>query len=192
MSKSLNELFYDIILLNELDGNVSAALRFSDPDGVLSGKSGWSFGVCQFDTQNNSQALVCLKACGFTQAEITGIVEQTIDVKPLASKLKANRNIVEEYSTIQLSYCLTKALNFDTDFGIPVENPSGILAGADYVNQYGSQGNGAKAYYKNLGRPVTAEDVLAFRFTTAYGQKHPKDCQRRYDNIIKILRENNL
>lgn len=32
--KTLNELFYQVILLNELSGNKSAALRFSDPDGV--------------------------------------------------------------------------------------------------------------------------------------------------------------
>ena len=32
--KTLNELFYDVILLNELSGNVSGALKFSDPDGV--------------------------------------------------------------------------------------------------------------------------------------------------------------
>lgn len=32
--KTLNELFYDVILLNELFGNVKAAFRFSDPDGV--------------------------------------------------------------------------------------------------------------------------------------------------------------
>jgi hypothetical protein len=189
--KSLNEMFYDIIVQNELGGNINAALRFSDPDGVLSGKSGWSFGVCQFDTQNNSQALACLKDCGFTPDEITGIVKQTIDVKPLAVKLKANAAIIEKYSTDQLSYCLNKALNFDMDFGIPVESPSGILAGADYVNQYGSQGQGAVDYYDSLKRPITALDVLNFKLAkTKYGREHPDDCKRRYNNILKVIADN--
>jgi hypothetical protein len=186
--KTLNEMFYEVILLNELSGNLNAALRFSDPDGVCSGKSGWSFGVCQFDTQNNSQSLVCLRECGFTETEIQGIVKQTIDVKPLAAKLKAYADVVERFSTIQLSYCLNKALNFDLDYGIPVENPGGILAGADYVNQYGSQGNGARAYYWSLGMPVTAHDVLMFKLNnTKYGKEHPEDCKRRYNNILEVV-----
>ena len=68
------ELFGQIILANELDGNERAAYRFSDPDGVKTGKSGWSFGRCQFDTKNNPISRQCLAACGFTPAEIDGIV----------------------------------------------------------------------------------------------------------------------
>ena len=189
--KTLNEMFYEVILLNELSGNVNVALRFSDPDGVRSGKSGWSFGVCQFDTKNNSQALVCLRECGFIKVEIQGIVDQTIDVKPFAARLKEHADIVEQFSTEQLKYCLDKALNFVLDYGIPVENPGGILAGADYVNQYGSQGNGARVYYKSLGREITAHDVLIFKLgNTKYGREHPEDCKRRYNNILKVIAAN--
>jgi len=187
MSESLNGLFRELILANELSNNIAYALRFSDPDGVRSGKSGWSFGVCQFDVQNNDSALKCLAECGFSQDEITGIVRQTIDARQFNTRLAAHADIIARYDEQQLSYCLDKALNFDSDFGIPVQSPGGILAGADYVNQYGSQGNGAKAYYKALGRPVTAEDVLAFKLTTAYGKAHPDDCRRRYANLVKLL-----
>jgi hypothetical protein len=191
--KTLNELFYHVILLNELDGNLNAALRFSDPDGVLSGKSGWSFGVCQFDTKNNDQALACLRECGFTAQQIKGIVDQSLPVahvRLLEPKLQANAEIIERYSTNQLSYCLNKALNFNSDYGIPVADSAAILAGADYCNQYGSEGNGARAYYKALARPITAEDVLQFKLSqTQYGREHPKDCQRRYDNLMKVVRE---
>ena len=186
--KTLNSMFREVILANELSGNVKAALRFSDPDGARSGKSGWSFGVSQFDTQNNDQSLVCLRECGFTAAEINGIVLQIVDVKPFAARLAANAAIIERYDTEQLSYCLNKALNFDSDYGIPVESPGGILASADYVNQYGSQGNGAKAYYKALARPITALDVLNFKLTqTKYGREHPEDCRRRYANLMKVV-----
>jgi hypothetical protein len=188
--KTLNEMFYRVIVLNELSGNLNAALKFSDPDGVHSGKSGWSFGVCQFDVQNNSQAIACLRECSFNETEIHGIINQTVDVKPFTARLKAHAEIIERYSTEQLSYCLNKATNFDLDFGIPVESPGGILAGADYVNQYGSQGNGAKVYYKALGRPVTAKDVLNFKLgNTKYGHEHPDDCRRRYNNILKVIAE---
>jgi len=190
MSKSLNELFYQVILLNELSGNLNAALRFSDPDGERSGKSGWSFGVCQFDTQNNSQALACLRDCGFTEAEIKGIVNQTIAVQPLAAKLKAHAAIIERYSTNQLTHCLNKALNFDIQYGIPLADSAAILAGADYVNQYGSQGQGAVKYYQGLGRPITAMDVLQFKLDcTKYGKEHPTDCRRRYNNLMKVWKE---
>lgn len=188
--ETLNELFYKVILLNELDGDISLALKFSDPDGARSGKSGWSFGVCQYDTQNNENSIKCLRECGFTEEEIVGIITQTIDVKPLEKKLKEHADIIQKWDTLQLTYCLNKALNFDLDWGIPVESPGGVLAGADYVNQYGSQGNGACAYYKKLNRPITARDVLVFKLThTKYGKTHPKDCVRRYDNIIKVVNE---
>jgi hypothetical protein len=186
--KTLNELFFDLILLNELGGKINFALKFSDPDGVLSGKSGWSFAVCQFDTRNNKMALECLRKCGFTEEEITGVVNQNIDVKPLEHKLKEHSEIITKYSIEQLSYCLNKALNFDLDYGIPIADDAAILAGADYVNQYGNQGQGARAYYKSLNRPITAEDILTFKLEkTKYGKEHPKDCHRRYDNLVKIL-----
>ena len=193
MTTTLNSLFTKIIILNELDGNLNASLRFSDPDGVLSGKSGWSFGPCQFDTKNNSTALICLRECGFTSEEIRGIVDQTIDVKPLAAKLKAHSDIVEKYSSNQLSYCLDKALNFNIDFGIPTADSAAILAGADYINQYGSEGQGAVNYYHALGRPITAEDVLQFKLDiTKYGKEHPTDCKRRYNNLMKVIKEAGL
>lgn len=186
--KTLNDLFRHVILSNELEDNLKFALRFSDPDGVRSGKSGWSFGVCQYDTQNNPAALDCLRECGFTEVEIAGVVKQTIDVKPLAAKLQAHADIVEKWDTLQLSHCLNQALNFCTSRGVPLADATSILAVADYINQYGSMGDGAEAYFDALGRPITAQDVLDFKLKiTKYGKEHPGDCQRRYDNLIKIL-----
>ena len=189
--KSLNELFREVILANELDNNISAALRFSDPDGKLSGKSGWSFGISQFDTKNNDVALKCLAECGFTPEEIKGVVDQSINISPLNAKLANHADIIEKYDVQQLSYCLNKALNFDSDYGIPLADSTAILAGADYCNQYGSQGQGAVTYYKSLKRPITALDILNFKLSnTKYGKEHPLDCKRRYDNLIKIVKEN--
>ena len=68
--KNLNELFYDVILANELEGDVGAALRFSHAPGD---KSGYSFGVCQFDVKNNDR-----DAKRIFEASIRAIVEGSI------------------------------------------------------------------------------------------------------------------
>ncbi|HEY6872800.1 MAG TPA: hypothetical protein VI298_08755 [Geobacteraceae bacterium] len=193
-TKTLNELFRDVIIKNELGGNLHAVLRFSDPDGVQSGKSGWSFGVCQFDTRNNPAALECLKACGFTPAEIAGIVNQTIDVKPLATKLQAAADTVARYDEAQLSDCLDRALSIATEHGVPLSDSAAILALADYDNQYYfsdiDKPGTLLAFIANLGRPVTADDVLDFKLThTKYGETHPADCRRRYDNLMQVVRQ---
>ena len=186
--ETLNSMFRDLIFANECDSNPRAVLRFSDPDGVLSGKSGWSFGVSQFDTQNNGEALKCLAACGFTPSEISGVVRQTIDVKPLNAKLAANSDVIETYDVVQLSFCVNSALNCATSNGLPADNPGGILALADYINQYGSIGNQFIGFIKALGHPVMASDVLKFKLDhTKYGEDRPRDCQRRYNNLVKVV-----
>jgi hypothetical protein len=188
--KTLNELFVRLISLNELDGNESFIYRFSDPDGVRSGKSGWSFGLCQFDTQNNDRALDCLKECGFTEAEIDGIVHQTVDVKPLAAKLVAHPDVLAKYDTAQLKHCLDRGLDACLSHGVPMDDTGVILACADYVNQYGSCGEGMMKWLDDLNRPFTSKDVLRWKLeNTKYGRKHSADCQRRYDNLIKVLKE---
>lgn len=188
MEETLNDLFRKLIFRNECDNNPSVVYRFSDPDGVHSGKSGYSFGISQFDINNNDSAAQCLKECGFDSVLIQKIKDQTIDVGPLASRLKANAPVIDKWDTRQLSYCLNRALNFCTSRGVPLSDSAAILAVADYFNQYGSMGDGAEAYFDELGRPITAEDVLNFKLThTKYGKEHPGDCQRRFDNLAKIL-----
>jgi hypothetical protein len=184
----MNELFRLIILANELDNNLKLAFRFSDPDGVRSGKSGWSFGVCQFDTRNNSQALKCLAACGFTADEIDGIVDQTISVTPFSDRLKAHSAIIAEYDEAQLSRCIFNALDFYHKYEIPVVDTAAILATADYINQYGSCGDGFGAYMKGLDRQLVAQDILDFKLKyTKYGREHPADCKRRYTNLMNVM-----
>jgi len=189
MSKTLNQLFTKIIQLNEIGED--SPYTFSDPDGVRSGKSGWSFGAVQFDTKNNDAAIKCLIECGFTKEEIEGVVNQTIDVKPLEKKLKAGASIIDSYCERQLQYCLDGAGNFVVKYCLSILDSGGLLAIADYWNQYGSMGYGAGAWLRSLNRPITAEDILTFKLEhTKYGREHPKDCKRRYNNLIKVTKEN--
>jgi hypothetical protein len=187
--KTLNELFYLVILQNELGGDVSAALRFSDPDGA-SGRSGWSFGLCQFDSRHNDQAIRCLVDCGFTQDEIHGIVDQTIDIRPFAVRLIANKGVIATYDEAQLSHCLNTALEFNASHGIVMVDTTALLAVADYVNQYGSEGEGIAKYFNDIDitRPIVGADVQKFKLEcTKYGREHPRDCIRRYNNILRVI-----
>ncbi|KAB0668929.1 hypothetical protein F6V30_13915 [Oryzomonas sagensis] len=188
--KTLNESLREIIKRDEI-GNADP-LAFDDPDGVRSGKSGWSFGAVQWDTRNNTTALACLRDCGFTQDEIHGIVDQTIDVRPLAAKLKAHADVVERYDEAQLQYCLDGAGRFLENYGLPCDGNGGLLALADYINQYGMPGLGSASYYRSQGQPITAEMVLDFKLKiTKYGKDHPADCLRRYNNLIDVLKTEN-
>jgi hypothetical protein len=193
--KSLEELFRLLIFENECDGDESVIYNFSDADGVRSGKSGYSFGVSQLDTKNNSQALACLSECGFTDAEIDCIINQTIDVKPFAPQLAAHADIIKKYDEAQLKYCVAGATEFVDKYHVPVVDTAALLAVADTINQYGSCGHGSASYLLALGRPVTAKDVLAMKLTWKYAQasKHNHDDTiRRYSNLMEVVSQNNV
>jgi hypothetical protein len=186
---TINDKFRMLITRNEIgDDN---PLEFSDPDGVRSGKSGWSFGGVQWDTKNNHTAIELLIKCGFTPDEIKGIVNQTIDVNPLNGKLKSNAELIEEYDEKQLQYCLNGAGQFAEKYGIAILDQGCLLALADTINQYGSLGSVSAGYLKRLDRPVTAKDVLAMKLTWKYSAtEHGKaDTERRYHNLEKVLSE---
>lgn len=192
MNTSITDQFRQVIIANELEGNLDYVTKFSDPDGVRSGKSGWSFGVCQFDTQNNNLATQCLLECEFTSAEIVGIRHQTIDVKPLEAKLKEHAMIIAKWDERQLTGCLQRADRLMDKHGIHLADDAALLAVADYDNQYSLSDINKPGflinYLASLGRPVTAKDVLVFKLgATKYGREHPGDCRRRYDNLIKIV-----
>lgn len=189
--KTLIQELDDIIGLNE--GGKAVAYKFSDPDGVHSGKSGWSFGTVQWDTKNNPRSLDCLRECGFTQDQIDGIVDQTIDVRPLAAILVVHSDIIDRYDQEQLQHCLDSAGQFAKQYSVPVSDSACLLMLADTVNQYGSLGHGSAAYLLAFGRPVTAEDVLAMKLTWKYSMTVPggkADTIRRYKNVMSVVKAN--
>ena len=183
MTETLNSLFRKLILWNELSGNEKAALRFSN----ASSKSGLSFGVSQLDITHNDQAVACLRECGFTAVEISQLQYKACDWHSFDARLVSHADIIAKYDEAQLSHCLQAALNFATSHGVAMEDTRAILASADYVNQYGSEGDGFLAFMDGLDRPFTAEDVLDFKLHhTKYGKENGDDCQRRYENISKV------
>ena len=185
------ELLRQILLLNELEGNQNAAYRFSDPDGVKTGKSGWSFGESQFDTQNNPIALECLKQCGFTLEQIDGIVKQTVDIKPLNAILKQKAEIIDRYDRVQRLSCLRRVKSIAVAKGIIYADDKAVLAAADYDNQFHMSAKMEPGYLcyhlTKIGRPVTAKDIFKFKLTTKWGRKRPDDVKRRAANIEKVF-----
>ena len=186
--------FRKIIIANELDNSMSHVTKFSDPDGVRSGKSGWSFGVSQFDLQNNPIAAACLRACKFTEDEIQGLIKQTVDAKALEPKLKANAGIIELFDVAQLKGCVDRAKRILSKRDITPANDAALLSVADYANQYHLSDIAKPGYLVHylmrLDRAFTAADVLQFKLTaTKYGREHPDDCRRRYNNLVRIMKE---
>lgn len=197
---NLNDKFRKIIIANELGGDLNEALKFSDPDGVRSGKSGWSFGVVQFDLQNNSLAASCLRECGFSEEEISGLIAQTHDaakMRELEAKLRAAAEVVARYDETQLDGCLDRAQYLCKRFGITPVDDAAILAVADYANQYSltaiNKPSYLLGYLSALNRQFMAHDVLDFKLrNTKWGREHPEDCERRHKNVIKIAKADQL
>lgn len=184
----LADLFEKIIFRNELGGDSSLLYKFSDPDGIRTGKSGWSFGLSQFDINNNPRAIDCLRECGFTTDEISGLKVQTVsDMRPMHNKLLANCTVIDRYDDHQLSECLQWPAKLCKGAAIALEE-SGLLSLGDYHNQfYMSRGGKMHTHLKGLKRPVTAEDIYRFKLTLPWGKKRPDDVDRRYDNIMRII-----
>lgn len=184
-------VFREIISRNELGGDLSHSYRFSDPDGVRSGKSGWSFGLCQFDVANNPSAVLCLRECQFTTDEILGLKRQDVDIVPLNRKLACNTRTVDRWDDRQLFECLTHASEICRSSGIRFASDEVLFHLADYHNQfYLSRGGKMHQFLLGVGRPVTAQDILIFKLGLAWGKKRPDDVHRRFSNIRNVWVEN--
>jgi len=177
-----------VTLANELANNEKAAYRFSDPDGILTGKSGWSFGTSQFDINNNPLAIICLRECGFTTDEIAGLKAQTItDMRPMHNKLLANCTIIDRYDDQQFKECLAVPAALCKSSGISLTD-GGLIALADYHNQfYMSKGGKMHKHLQTIGRPVTEDDIYKFKLSLPWGQKRKDDVDRRHQNIVRIM-----
>lgn len=182
------EIFRDVIFANELDNSPAHIYKFSDPDGVRSGKSGWSFGICQFDINNNPAAILCLRECEFTSDEIRRLTSQTLqDMAPMHAKLLAHGEIVNRYDRAQLQECLDVPARLCRESGIAVTT-AGLIALADYHNQfYMSKGGKCHTWLRSLSHAVTPADVYTFKKTLPWWTKRSDDVKRRHQNIVQIL-----
>ena len=126
------------------------------------------------------------------EAEIKGLIDQTINARALEPKLKAAAATIELFDQAQLKGCVVRAQRILYKRAITPANDSGLLAVADYANQYHLSDILKPGYLIHylfrLGRPFTAADVLQFKLAgTKYGREHPGDCRRRYENLMNIM-----
>lgn len=187
----MKKRFRKLILLNELEGSLAHVLKFSDPDGVRSGKSGWSFGLCQFDLSNNGMASLCLRECDFSQTEINALKDQTcFDMDGANQKLAAHADTIARWDERQLSDCITRAREMAKLAGWTYLDDKAMLYAADYHNQmYIGKGGPFFVWAKGLGRPVCDYDIYKFRMNQPWGEKRPDDVKRRYANLLKVCQE---
>jgi hypothetical protein len=192
------QLFAKCLFANEVEGDISLAYKFSDPDGVRTGKSGWSFGIVQFDINNNPNAILALREMNFTTDEITGLKAQTIaDMEGMDIKLFSNKDIVDLWDRKQINECLSWPLSLCNEAGADFSSEETFIHIADYHNQFGmSRGGKMHSWIKGLsGTLIYPEMVRNFKYSTKYGKeqlakKNPSkdDVKRRYDNIVRITR----
>jgi len=179
-------IFRKIIFINELGGVKDRLYRFSDPDGP-SGRSGYSFGLCQFDVVHSPEAVMCLRECEFTTDEIARLKSQITLTQALDFKLAEHSKTVDKWDNRQLDQCLTHPNNLCERSGIIADDKT-MYHIADYHNQfYMSRGGKLHRFLIDLHRPVTPEDIFRFKLHTRWGLQRPDDVQRRYNNIVAIF-----
>jgi hypothetical protein len=185
-------LFAKVIVANELGGDTKLIYKFSDPNGDRSGKSGWSFGICQFDTKNNPNAIQALVEMGFTNDEIVQLKRMTIDVAPLNDRLLTQKDILDKWDRQQLRECMQVAITLCSEIGTDCSCEETMLHIADYHNQlHFSRGGRLYSFLKsNVSVPIAPEMIHALKLSIDWGQSHPADVDRRYENIAKLVAQN--
>lgn len=199
LSELTKQLFARCLYTNEMGGMpASIVYRFSDPDGERSGKSGWSFGIVQYDINNNPNAILALREMDFTTDEIAGLKAQTIaDMAAMNDKLAAHKDVIDRWDRKQINECLTWPLALCIEAEADFSSEETFIHIADYHNQFGmSKGGKMHSWIRGLsGTVIYPEMVRNFKYSTLYGKaqlakKDPSkdDVKRRYDNIVRIAR----
>lgn len=188
----IRKILAQAFLENELGGYRQLAYKFSDPDGVRSGKSGWSFGLSQFDLANNPMAGECLAVAGFASEEIVGLIKQQVGdvtMAALSARLRTPQvmAIIDDYDNQQLDLVITHTRSVCAQAGLHLADEECFVHLCDYHNQFYVQYSGkCVVYLKRLGRMINSADVLAYKLTTLWGEKRPDDVARRWNNIHYI------
>lgn len=195
LSEQTKVNFARTLVANELGGRLSLVYVFSD----AGGQSGLSFGIAQIDVTHSPYALLALRDIGFTTDEITALRnyrQQPFALAVMNDKLAVGRDAVDRWDRKQINDCLTWPLALCTEIGVDFSGEEAFVHVADYHNQFGmSRGGKLYKYLQTAaGLTVTPEMILAFKYTTVYGQKQlaktppaVDDVKRRYDNIVRIM-----
>lgn len=178
---------FNCIKMNEIGSNDSLAYKFSDPDGVNSGKSGYSFGMSQFDIENNWDAIIGLKKAGFKPKDVKRLFCQNTNISDLNAKLLENKSVIDEMDVHHLETSANHCDRLCVKSNIEFVNNEAFIHLVDYHNQMYMSPNGKiHRYLASLDVPVTSDHILDFKLNqTSWGKRRPDDVQRRYNNIVR-------
>lgn len=191
----LTKLLRDVLFLNEVGGDEKYVYRFSDADGFRTGRSGWSFGVSQFDIAHNADlAPKCLKAVGFTDQEIDFIKKQIYSTQEMARisvRLKEKSAVVDKYDLLHMGETVSLVANLLKKYNCVEVDADAFLALCDYHNQFYISPNGKmEQYVKTIiaseGK-ITFDHVSKRKSSTKWGKDRPDDVQRRDKNIKTVV-----
>jgi len=180
-----------VLLENECSGDQSLAYRFSDADGVRTGRSGYSFGVCQFDIENNWDAILLLRDCGFKPKDLNRLYDQDTNVDDLNAKLFKHQLTVDAWDDGHIAestgWCDGLVFNVACS-----DSTRAMLV--DYHNQLRFDKNGKLhkyiKWFTSAGGELTPEVIRDFKLEhTEWGRKRKNDVERRYRNVIKVFGE---
>lgn len=185
---SLTEMLKRVLISNELGGDPNVAYRFSH---ARKGKSGYSFGTCQFDVKANRHARVILLDCGFSMEEVQSLLGGKPNLTALNAKLKAAKKQIDKADADHIGQTVVHVGNVAYLAGVRLSDDLCTLALCDYHNQYHlSPGGKCITHLSKLRQPVIAADVFHFALDhTQYGQNEPDDLRRRHGNIVRIYEE---
>ena len=190
----LGALLRDVLFLNEVGGNTGLVYKFSDADGFRTGRSGWSYGVSQFDVANNSGlAVKCLKEIGFSDQQVDFIIKQIYSVQEMtrfSAMLKEKASVVDKYDLIHMGETVKLVSRILTKYGCTNIEIDAFLAICDYHNQFCISPNGKmEAFIKTTVASkgtVTFEDISKRKMATKWGADRPDDVRRRDRNIKAV------
>ena len=189
----LVKLALDVLTLNEVGADEGLPYRFSDPDGIKTGKSGYSYGRVQFDTKNNKTAIDCLRACGFTQEDIDRLLDQSGPIDDLDAKLLAASDVVDRFDKHHTRESVEHCEDLLEESGIQISGIETFLHIVDYHNQlYMSKNGPLHRHLQSLkGHDIIPEDIGGFKLNhTKWGRDRPDDVARRFENIEEFCKTN--
>jgi hypothetical protein len=182
---------FTAITLNEIGTDTSLVYKFSDPDGVRTGRSGWSFGRSQFDFKYNYLGRKCLEACGFSGSEIADLIEQRkeINMDAMNSRLKQSAAIVDRFDKQHLEENFEHCALLLKD-RVVFENEAVFVHIMDYHNQmYFSQNGKLHSWLLKQTRPISESDIFDFKLNnTRWGRQRPDDVKRRFKTISDLCK----
>lgn len=182
----------NIFVANET-GSISNIYKFSDADGLRNTKSGYSFGLLQYDVNANpivSTAL--LTELGFTKVEIQRLMNRDPNIADLQAKLvtPTAKSIIDQHDKNEIGKYVTYIVNNFKDIYGYIKDMRTFVELIDFHNQFHMNVNGGMhRYLKTLianKKVIECTDIKAFKLKTKYGTQYPKDVNRRYDNITNV------